>query len=284
MTEKWILVEIEINSYIKDPISNFLIELGSSGIEETQTTIKGYFLEEKWTISKKRKLFNYLKNLKELEPETKINIIRIEKQNQVNWLDEWKKYYKPVVVSDKITVFPPWLSVPDRNCVIIYPGAAFGTGTHETTRLVLKLLEKYIKKGDSVLDFGTGSGILAIASIKLGAKKVIAVDNNKDAILNAEKNICLNGLTERVYLIYGSITGLRKENFDLVLSNIDFNTLLNYKKYIEMAVRKDGYIIVSGILNIDEEKFNSQFESGKLKLYDIKIDGEWLGLVYRRII
>ena len=283
MIEKWHTVEIKTDDLSKDSVANFLIELGSSGNEELQNSIKGYFREEKWNKNKENRLRTYLKSINELGYATKINGIRIIEHDARSWLKAWKKNYKEVVISDKVIIVPPWKSENDEKEVVIEPGMAFGTGTHETTKLVLKLMTDYIKDGDEICDLGTGSGILAITSLKLGAKRAVAIDISEDAITDARKNIELNRFGEQITLVKGGFEIVGEQIFNLVLANIDFNILLENKEKIRRSVKQGGYILVSGILEIEKDVFNTQFKANNLYLEKEEILGEWVGLAYRRI-
>jgi len=284
MIKKWITVEIKTDDLSKDAVSNFLVEIGSAGNEILADSIRGYFHEKEWDEVKRKNLITYIKNLKELGYETNVSSIRIKEHDERDWVREWKKYYKKVEVSEKISVVPPWIQGPNGSTVIIEPGMAFGTGTHETTRLVLRMLDNYIRENDVVCDIGTGSGVLAIASMKLGAKEVVAVDISEDAINDAENNIGLNNLSGKISLIHGGIEQIQGRIFNLLLANINFNILIENEIYLKESIKRDGYILISGILDFEKDEFNSCFEDDVFKLVESQVEGEWLGLVYRRYI
>jgi len=284
MIKKWITIEIKTDDLSKDAVSNFLVEIGSAGNEILADSIRGYFHEKEWDEVKRKNLITYIKNLKELGYETNVSSIRIKEHDERDWVREWKKYYKKVEVSEKISVVPPWIQGPNGSTVIIEPGMAFGTGTHETTRLVLRMLDNYIRENDVVCDIGTGSGVLAIASMKLGAKEVVAVDISEDAINDAENNIGLNNLSGKISLIHGGIEQIQGRIFNLLLANINFNILIENEIYLKESIKRDGYILISGILDFEKDEFNSCFEDDVFKLVESQVEGEWLGLVYRRYI
>jgi len=283
MTEKWCMVDIKTDDYSMDAVANFLIELGSSGNEEIKNGIRGYFRRTIWNNDREKKLKVYLNSLNELGYATKVNGIRINEHNDKDWVGEWKKHYKEVRIAHKLVVLPSWMSEGEKTEIIIDPGMAFGTGTHETTKLILHFISDYIKEGDHVCDLGTGSGILAIAAVKLGADNVVALDTDEEALLNAKKNSTLNKMDKKIKLIKGDIRLVKDLNFDLVTANIDFNVILDNRKDIIRCVKKNGYILISGILGTEKDVFHFRFKDKCVDLEREDTRGEWAGLVYRRV-
>ena len=283
MIKKWIKLEILVSTLLKDTVSHYLIELGSTGIEETQDGIIAYFVSDDWNESLLQEISYSLSNFDENGFATNSKSIRIKEQDHQDWIEGWKKYYKPVKITGNISVSPPWIKTQNKDMIFIDPGMAFGTGTHETTQLVLILLEKYIRKGDFVCDVGTGSGILAIASVKLGAAGVLAFDNDIDALKNAKDNIRINKIGKTILLINTGIAPFIKRKFNLVLANINYDVLIDNKSTIKDFLKPEGHLIVSGILSKDVDRFNSCLEERNIKLIETKIDREWAGLVYGRL-
>ena len=191
------------------------------------------YVEKKKLRSVSSDLKNYAMALREIFPGLKEALIKIVPLKSEKWATAWKDHFKPIKIGRKLIVTPPWIKpeTRDRQVVIIEPAEAFGTGTHETTQGCLILLEEAIDHLSSELekvshlDVGCGSGILAIASIKLGATSVRAVDNDPVAIQSARKNAELNGLEDRLWLEDRSLDDLF-EPMDVVTANLDPITLI----------------------------------------------------------
>ena len=148
-----------------------------------------------------------------------------------DWRNNWKKYFSPLAVGNNIMIVPSWFEDVDtqgRIPLSIDPGLAFGTGGHETTRLCLEMCEKYMKKGDSVLDVGCGSGILGIAALLMGASEATGVDIDETAVRTAAENAELNGVADRFTAICGSFTEKVEGKFDIVLANIVADAIILY--------------------------------------------------------
>jgi ribosomal protein L11 methyltransferase len=198
-----------------------------------------------------------------------------------DWNTEWRAYFKPVQVTPRIVVKPPWetwRARGDEVVVDIMPRMAFGTGTHETTRLCLELLEWVLLPGDVVLDIGTGSGILGIAAVKLGALWVLGVDVDADALANARENAIQNGVLGRVLLACGSAEIVGSQPFRVVLANIDASTLTRLLPMLRSLGEPDGRWIFSGILASEGSLFEEALSTAGYFLIDKRSSGEWIGL------
>ena len=188
--------------------------------------------------------------------------------SEEDWANNWKKYFKPTEIGKKLLILPEWEEKPetDRKILKIDPGAAFGTGTHPTTKLCLGVLEKYIKENDDVLDIGTGSGILSIASMLLGAKSTFGVDIDALAVKTAILNGAKNGFTEPEYkMVNGDLADKVSGKYDVCIANIVADIIIKLCDDIENYIKPNGIFITSGIIDtrVDEviEKLNkSNFE------------------------
>ena len=189
-----------------------------------------------------------------------------------DWADKWKAFFKPQPIGDRLFVRPVWVDdydSGDRVVLNIEPGAAFGTGTHETTRLCLETLDKIIKDGDTVLDIGCGSGILAICSLLLGAKKGVGVDIDAMSVKTAIENAELNGVSGNFEGIVGSLTEKVEGKYDLIAANIVADVLLFLNKDIKQFLKEDGIYIMSGIIDMREQEILDSLE-GEFKVLDIR--------------
>lgn len=169
-----------------------------------------------------------------------------------DWRNNWKKYFNPTPVGEKILIRPTWRDDYDpkgRVVLNIDPGLAFGTGSHETTRLCLETIEKYVKDGVEVLDIGCGSGILAIASLLLGAKSAVGVDIDATAVRTAAENAELNGVSDRFVAIEGDLTDKISGKFDLVVANIVADAIISLSDSVPQFMKPDSVYVMSGIID-----------------------------------
>lgn len=174
-----------------------------------------------------------------------------------DWRNNWKKYFNPIPVGEKLLVRPSWrddYDAGERKVLSIDPGLAFGTGGHETTRLCLEMCEKYLKDGDSVLDVGCGSGILGIATLLLGAKDAVGVDIDEVAVRTAKENAEINGVGDRFTAICGSFTDKVEGKYDIVLANIVADAIMFLSEGIKDFMKSDAVYVMSGIIDTRAEE------------------------------
>lgn len=174
-----------------------------------------------------------------------------------DWRNNWKKYFNPIPVGEKLLIRPSWRDDYDagsRKVLSIDPGLAFGTGGHETTRLCLEMCEKYLKDGDSVLDVGCGSGILGIATLLLGAKNAVGVDIDEVAVRTAKENAAINGVGDRFTAICGSFTDKVEGKYDIVLANIVADAIMFLSEGIKDFMKSDAVYVMSGIIDTRAEE------------------------------
>ena len=209
---------------------------------------------------------------------------RFEPVPDTDWTLAWRSFFRPVYPSPRLAICPPWDRVPDPPggfTIAIDPQMAFGTGHHETTRLALLGLERKITSEDRVLDVGTGSGILSIAAVKLGAAEVMAVDIEADAIENARANCILNGVDAQVVLMQCSVDGV-SGIFDVVVANMISSILLPIIPELAKRLHPAGYAILGGILHREREAFCTALDRANLALDEMLKDGEWLCAIARK--
>lgn len=174
-----------------------------------------------------------------------------------DWRNNWKKYFNPIPVGEKLLIRPSWrddYDAENRKVLSIDPGLAFGTGGHETTRLCLEMCEKYLKEGDSVLDVGCGSGILGIATLLLGAKDAVGVDIDEVAVRTAKENAEINGVGDRFTAICGSFTEKVEGKYDVVLANIVADAIMFLSEGIKDFMKSDAVYVMSGIIDTRAEE------------------------------
>ncbi len=203
-----------------------------------------------------------------------------------DYQNSWKKYFYTQKISERFVVKPTWRDyepLEDELVIEIDPGRAFGTGTHPTTSLCIKLMEENIKEGNTVIDVGTGSGILMVAAEKLGAGRIIGTDIDATAVEVAMENLELNKVdTEKAKAYAGDLVSVvKEEKFDVVVANILADVLLILLKDISRVVKKDGLVIFSGIIEDKLEEMKKAVENVGLEILEIKADKEWRAILMK---
>ncbi|MBQ9472557.1 MAG: 50S ribosomal protein L11 methyltransferase [Ruminococcus sp.] len=169
-----------------------------------------------------------------------------------DWLNNWRKYFKPLPVGERLLINPSWYTDTDpegRAVLNIDPGLAFGTGKHETTRLCMEALERYVNKGSKVLDVGCGSGILGIAAVLLGADSAFGVDIDETAVRTANENARINGVGDSFTAIAGDLVDKVTEKYDIVVANIVADAIIALSASVPRFMTDDAVYIVSGIID-----------------------------------
>ena len=220
-------------------------------LREAETTITLYIPGDSEAEWKEADIKEMLTKLKNSDTDGKLGRLdyRTTSIKDENWIDTWKDGYAPVIVGKKLIICPTWteLDPGDRKILKIDPGMAFGTGLDETTQLCLGALEKYVEKDYLVLDVGCGSGILSIAAKLLGAEFVMGLDISEDIVKVAQENAILNGVSEDVDFLCGSLGDYDPCEFDIVCANISADTILALIPEFKRFLMNDGYLILSGI-------------------------------------
>lgn len=202
-----------------------------------------------------------------------------------NWNEEWMKYYKPVHISERMTVVPCWIDYTpkaDELVILLDPGAAFGTGTHETTKLCLSALERYTIPGCRMLDVGTGSGILAITSLLLGTEAAEAVDIDPLSVKAANANASLNHVEDRISVKLGNMLDHASGQYQLITANIVADVIISMLPDIKNYMAPTGNLILSGIICEREKDVLDALERNDYKIIEHLQDGEWIAFVVRK--
>ena len=271
---------ITAEPFIAEIISSILWELEITGINEEVNCLK-VFASENSAVNVKE----ISKLLSRLVSEKMIFNFNVEENllEEKNWNEEWEKSIKVTEVSDKIVIKPTFRDYnakPGQIVITIDPKMSFGTGDHQTTKLVLQFLEDKVKTGMNVLDVGSGTSILGIACIKLGAEKVIAIDNDEWCFSNGKENCELNSVTKKVDVRLGEIKGIVEKNFDLIIANIQKNILIDIAGEIKDRIKNGGIIILSGLLFTDEDDILKKYTSLGFTFLDKKSLDEWIALSF----
>lgn len=204
-------------------------------------------------------------------------------ENQ-NWNAEWESRINVIEVSERIVIKPSFREYKEsKNQIVITidPKMSFGTGEHETTKIMLKLVDKYIERGLKVLDVGSGTSVLGIAASKLGAENVVSVDNDEWCYINGLENVEKNSVSN-VSVVHGTIEDINESDFDIVLANINKNVLIEIKEKLWRKVKPSGLLLLSGLLDIDREDIERQFTPlGLTALESLQLEN-WIGIVFKK--
>lgn len=199
-----------------------------------------------------------------------------------DWKDNWKEFFKPAKITDRIVIKPSWESYEkqseDELVIEIDPGMAFGTGTHETTVLCVKLLEKYAVSTDSVLDVGCGSGILSIAAALLGMKDILGVDIDPVAVEVSKENVALNGFSDTVKIQYGDLTKGIDFKGDIVVANLMADLVMMLSADVAKHLKGKSIFISSGILVEKQKQVAEAIENNGFEIIEISEQGEWCAI------
>ena len=239
--------------------------------------VKGYFAEED-NIEEVITYINHrIVELKEMGFD--LGEARVEKEimHEEDWANTWKKYYKPSKVGEKIVVKPIWEEYEVKNDELVVnldPGMAFGTGTHETTRMCIQALERYVKADTTVFDVGCGSGILAIAAAKLGAKLAVGVDLDPVAVESSKENVKYNDLNN-IEILYGNLVEVIDGKAEVVVANILAEIICILIDDVKRVLNPNGVFITSGIIHDRVDMVCEKLESNGFEVVEKNRDGEW---------
>ena len=302
----WLEVTVNTHSESVEVVSSILIESGSKGVSiedpqdyyqltdeqlewlkvqqkdlyETDTVIvKGYFQPSQWSKDSSNLLHEKLEEIKVYGLQTGPLSIQVKEVGEEDWANAWKQYYFPVRVTRFLTVVPSWIDYEkeqdDELLIELDPGLAFGTGTHPTTQLSLTALEQTIRGNESVLDVGTGSGVLSIASKLLGASKVTAFDIDEMATRVAKENIALNPTIGEIEVFENNLLVGVNQKSDLIVANILAEILLQMPEDAYLNLNDDGSLILSGIIESKANEVKEAYEKVGFTLVERMTMREW---------
>lgn len=273
-------ISIENVSFEDEILIAKLVSIGFENFWEDKNLLKCYLETNNWNETFQIEFFDLLNELK-IE-KSKIKISELENKN---WNEIWENSIEPIQITENIVVKPSWKNFPTKSQieVIIDPKMSFGTGHHETTRLITKLIEKFLQKENTVLDIGTGSGILSIVAIKLGAKYCVAIDNDEWSIQNANENVEKNFVNDKMKILLGTIEDVLENSFDLIIANIQSSVILPILDEIKLKIKTGGKILLSGLLKVEYENLVSQFQKHSLNIVEQMEENEWLAFCLEKI-
>jgi ribosomal protein L11 methyltransferase len=259
---------------IREILPGVIADLGFDGFVEDEKGIHAYIKKELWIET----MESAIRDLSEQLHLPSFDILEITEIRNKNWNEEWEKSIRPINVTDNIIVTPSWHPIEDSTKMIltIDPKMTFGTGYHETTRLMLRLMEQFVTPKATVLDVGTGTGILAITAIKLGAASAIAVDIDEWSLDNGKENTKRNNVDQQVQIRIGSLDVVPEDNFTIVLANIVRNTILALLDGLLLKLKPGGHLLLSGLLLRDKEIIERALEEQNIEILSVINENEWI--------
>jgi len=273
----------EVDKRLEDPLVGFFIQNLSHNLllEENGEKIRvvGYLSPRLPVQEKKHRLAQYLSQLKTANPRFLPGRAFVRYEKEFDWVAQFKKNFRPRQVAPGWWVAAPWNKGKHKNEIVIEPKMAFGTGEHATTQLCCQAARGLVTLGMKVLDFGTGSGILAILTTKLGASNVLGIDNDSLAIDNARENVTLNKVGSRVKLSLGSIEAIPDEQYDLIFANLMLSQIKEFFPRFKKALKKDGLLVASGILTYQLPELGRFLKEKKAGLIAFGRDRDWAALI-----
>ncbi len=306
---QWLEITVETEAAAVETVSAVLHEHGEGGVAVYQTVIPDdedaayhydtslptrvttYVLDTADGAARRARIEEALGHLTVFNL-AKIGPVEVKVVDEEDWANAWKRYYNPMRFGSRIVVKPSWRTFEaDLNDLVIEldPGMAFGTGLHQTTALCLALLEDYIKPGDVVLDQGTGSGILALGAVLLGAAHVTGVDNSEVAVIAANENAVRNGAADRITAIDGETVPdpPAKANgepgiYDVVIANIIAVVIMALAPEFARVLKPEGILIASGIIKERENEVRDALDTLGFVVERREGRDEWIALVARR--
>jgi ribosomal protein L11 methyltransferase len=284
--KQWNYLQISLDPRHLDQITGLLCDLSTQGIEEQylktkEVRIKAYF---DLTLDI-RSLARTLKSQCQ-KANLKLQALSSKVENEQDWFKKWRKTLKPFAVGRKFYVLPfkdrTHFVPAGRLPIWLEPGMAFGTGTHETTQLCLEAIEDHLAPGMSFLDVGTGSGILALGAVKLGATRIVACDSDPVAVQIAQSNGAVNRCASKLRVISGEVQEVSGRSFDLVVANLTLEIIEEILEGMERRLGIGGKLILSGILSCQLSHLRPYLRRNALSVADCRKKGEWICLVLNK--
>ncbi|WP_347862720.1 50S ribosomal protein L11 methyltransferase [Salimicrobium sp. PL1-032A] len=309
---KWSEISVHTTNEAIEPISNILHESGASGVviedpadlekgearfgeiyaldpsdyPEEGVIVKAYLPKNSFLGETVEEIKGSITALEQFGIDIGTNSVTLAEIQEEDWATAWKKYYKPVKISEKVTIAPTWEDYQpvstDELIIEMDPGMAFGTGTHPTTVLSIQALERFIRKNDTVIDVGTGSGILSVASILMGAKQVYAYDLDDVAVTSAKNNAALNNVEDRLEASRNNLLNGVTHQADLIVANILAEIIVKFPKDAYALLKPGGYFITSGIIEGKKELVRESLIETGFEIIESNRMEDWISFTARR--
>lgn len=304
----WQELIIHVHRDAEEAVSNLMIETGSHGVaisdsadyvgqedrfgelypeveQSEMIAITAYYPDTLDIEEVKADLAARLADLTDFGLETGQVSLESQELAEEDWADNWKKYYEPARITHDLTIVPSWTdyeATPGEKIIKLDPGMAFGTGTHPTTKMSLFALEQVLRGGETVIDVGTGSGVLSIASSLLGAKEIYAYDLDDVAVRVAQENIALNPGMDNIQVAAGDLLRGGDVEADVIVANILADVLIHLTEDAYRLVKDQGYLIMSGIISEKWDMVRASAEAAGFFLETHMIQGEWNACVFKK--
>ena len=299
MDNSYLEIKIKVNIQNLEKIENIFYKLGRFELyvedprylyEENNLNLDTYFNEDeilidgreictvKYYISKRENVSEFLNIIKSMIQYENIDCsFEIQEVIEEDWANNWKKYYHTFKIGNKVVIKPEWENYEKLDGEILInidPGMAFGTGTHETTKLCIQMICKYMKYGYFVYDVGTGSGILGILAAKLNARKVVAIDLDKVSVSAANYNVKLNDISN-IEVIEGNLLDNMSERGNIVVANIIAEIICDLIPDVTKVMEKDGIFIISGIIECKVDLIKNNLDKYNMEIIDEIMENGW---------
>jgi ribosomal protein L11 methyltransferase len=272
-------VRIPVPDALQELLIADLLDLDFEGFVQEDDLILAFIPPARWNDVARENIERWLE-AHHLVPHLVERVIEPQ-----NWNSTWEETIRPVSVPPFL-IKPTWASTPpeyqDSILLEIDPKMSFGTGYHESTRLMLRLMPNVVRTGQRVLDAGTGTGVLAIATLKLGASKALGFDIDEWAFDNATENALINGVAERFSVRIGGMEVVSESDFDTILANINLNALIEMLPSFAAKLRPDGVLVMSGVLLTDRPMLRPVIADAGFDVISEAEEGEWWAVVVRR--
>ncbi|PPA71461.1 50S ribosomal protein L11 methyltransferase [Jeotgalibacillus proteolyticus] len=310
---KWSEISIHTTNEAIEPISNILHEAGASGVviedpkeltkeridqfgeiyqldpddyPDTGVLVKAYLSVNSFLAETVDGIKTAISNLVAFDIDIGENKVEISEVNEEEWATAWKKYYNPVKISSTFTIVPTWEDYEpvssDELIIELDPGMAFGTGTHPTTVMCIQALERVVKEGDIVIDVGTGSGVLSIASALLKAKHVRALDLDSVAVTAARANIDLNGVSNQVSVQEGNLLNEQTEPADVIVANILAEVIVLFTEDAFKLTAPGGTFITSGIIQAKKQLIKDKLTEAGFLIEEVVTMEDWVAIIAKK--
>lgn len=284
MPPSYIEVEIVTDQDLVDQLVGLLTQLGFEGFWEDGSLLKCYINSVRWTPLLLEEVHTTIGRMVRTSQTAK-PVVTVRTIEGKNWNEEWERTIKPIHATDRIVITPTWheyTPAPGEIVLIIDPKMSFGTGYHETTRLVLHLMEKHLQPGSTLLDIGTGTGVLAIAAIKLGARSAVGHDIDEWSSSNATENVQLNNVAQEVTIHQCELHSLPPMRFSAIAANIQLNVIVPLLPEMNTRLMDGGMMFLSGLLTIDRDEILQRLQEQGFCILEEMRENEWIALAVTR--
>ncbi len=310
---KWSELCIHTTNEAIEPISNILHEAGASGVviedpsdlvkeresfygeiydlnpndyPEEGVFVKAYLPANSFLAESVDEIKQAVNNLLLYDIDLGTNQLTLNEINEEDWATAWKKYYKPVKISEKVTITPTWEEYKpvssDEIIIELDPGMAFGTGTHPTTVLSIQALERFISKDQTIIDVGSGSGVLSIASALLGAKEVYAFDLDEIAVESTISNAKLNKVDNKIHAKQNSLLDNVNQQADVIVSNILAEIIMQFEKTAYDCLKPGGLFITSGIIQGKKQQVKDALINAGFEIVEVNQMEDWIAIIAKK--